>query len=375
VIPHRVQADRERAEEPARTRKPPPQNAAIGRLLALQQSAGNASVAQLLQREPVADEEKTQRPAAKRPAGTATSTAARKKGNAPNAYGVFTYDITKAAGEDGCDVAIEFAPFSPEIDASKIVMIQTAKSTKGGATHYPNGDRTYYQPLEAPSGVRTDALKSETDPFYNFDDKAQADESTGTTASNKTTMTDGPNLNVIPGKEASQKFETAAFGLSGKDEGEFLGTITWGWDVDDAGNYTLHDPTINDAITTDFGAALRKFIARKHETTKTGDTPAADSLELPLQQCRDLTAAENAKLKPFAEYAKKTANARIWVVGRYAGKTGKDPEHRMAMYNVQTVQACLKALGATDAAVHITALEDASAKERVSPIEITVIDT
>lgn len=375
MIPHRIQDDREHADTPERTREDPPQHAAVARVLALQQSAGNAAVSQLLTREPVADAEKTRRPAANRPAGTATSTAARKKGKAPNAYGTFTYDITKAAGENGCDVAIEFAPFSPEIDASKIVMIQTAKSTKGGATHYPNGDRTYYQPLEAPSGVRTDALKTETDPFYNYDDKAQADESTGTTAANKTTMTDGPSLNVLPGKEASQNFETAAYGLSGKDEGEFFGTITWGWDVDDAGNYTLHDVTVNDEITTDFGAALRKFIARKHDTSKTGDTPASASLELPLQACRELTAAENAKLKPFADYAKKTANARIWVVARYSGKTGKDPEHRMAMYNAQTVQATLKTLGATDAAVHITALEDASAKERVAPIEITVIDT
>jgi hypothetical protein len=376
VIPNRVQTDRDHAEQPARTREPAQQNAAVARVLALQQSAGNAAVSQVLQREAVADAEKTQRPAASRPAGTATHTAARKKGKAPNAYGTFTYDITKAAGENGCDIAVEFVPFSPEIDASKIVIIQTAKSTKGGATHYPNGDRAYYQPLEAPSGVRTDALKSETDPFYNYDDKAQADESTGTTASKKTTMTDGPSLNVIAGKEASQKFETAAFGFSGKDEGEFFGTMTWGWDVDDAGNYTLHEPTINDEITTDFGAALRKFIARKHETTKTGDSPAPAELELPLQQCRLLTKAEEAKLKPFADYAKKTANARIWVVARYSGKVdGKGPEHRMAMYNVQSVQGCLKDLGATDAAVHITALEDPSAKERVAPIEVTVIDT
>ena len=375
MIPQRARPDRTEAEEPARRRATTPELPALAHVLDLQQSAGNAAVTRLLQRQAVADEEKTQRPAARRPTASGTSTAARKKGKAPNAYGIFTYDITKAAGEDGCDVAIEFAPFSPEIDASRIVMIQTAKSTKGGATHYPNGDSTYYQPLEAPSGVRTDALKAETDPFYNYDDKAQADESTGTTASNKTTMTDGPNLNVISGKEASQNFETAAFGLSGKDEGEFFGTITWGWDIDAAGTYTLHDVTVNDEITTDFGAALRKFVARKHDTTKTADTPASAALELPLDKCRDLTKDENAKLKPFAEYAKKTANARIWVVGGYSGKTGKDPEQRMAMYNVQTVQASLKALGATDAAVHITALVDASAKDRVCPVEITVIDT
>ena len=326
MIPHRVQTDRDHAEQPLRTREPAHQNAAVARVLALQQSAGNAAVSQVLQREPVADAEKTQRPAASRPAGTATHTAARKKGKAPNAYGTFTYDITKAAGENGCDIAVEFVPFSPEIDASKIVIIQTAKSTKGGATHYPNGDRAYYQPLEAPSGVRTDALKSETDPFYNYDDKAQADESTGTTASKKTTMTDGPSLNVIAGKEASQKFETAAFGFSGKDEGEFFGTMTWGWDVDDAGNYTLHEPTINDEITTDFGAALRKFIARKHETTKTGDSPAPAS-----SSCRCSSAACSPRPRRRSSSPSPTTPRRRptrasgWSPGTRARSTGRVP--------------------------------------------------
>jgi hypothetical protein len=371
-----AQREKQAAEVAARPAAAP-SLPAVARVLALQQSAGNAAVSRMLPRESaaVADAEKTKRPADKRPKATGTSTAAQKKGSAPNAYGEFTWDITKAAGNNGCDVQISFKAFSPEVDATKITIIQAVKSTKGGATHYPNNNKAYYQPLESPTGLRTDATTTETDPFYNYDDKAQADETTGTTGATKTDMTDAPSLNLIPGKDASQVFETAAFALSGKDEGEFFGTVKWGWDIDATGKYTLHEPVVSDDITTDFGVALRKFIGRKHDSTKTGTTPAPAELEMPLDRCRDLTAAENTKLKTFADYVKKTANARMWVVARYSGKTGSDPEHRMAIDNARTVQNGLKTLGATDAAVHITALEDSSAKERVSPIEVTVIDT
>src|SRR4029077_15596563 len=99
---------------------------AVARVLALQQSAGNPAACRMLQGESaaVADKEKTKRPAGKRPKATGTSTAAQQKGEAPNAYGELAWDITKAAGNNGCDVQISFKAFSPEVDATKIAIIQ-----------------------------------------------------------------------------------------------------------------------------------------------------------------------------------------------------------------------------------------------------------
>jgi hypothetical protein len=361
-------------------------NAAVARgamlsgVAALQRTAGNAAVTRLLQRNPVAEveagqEEKSRRPVAKRPADVVTHAAASKKGKATNAYGTFTYEITKNADSNGCNTKIAFEAFSPEVHSTKITIIQTARSSKaGGATYYPNNDTAYYSLLDPGTGQRTDALKAETDPFYNYEDKTGTDESTGTTGAKKTTMSDTPALNKLTG-ERGQTFESAPFVLAGTDEGEFLGTITWGWDIDPTGTFTLHDPAVHDEITTGFGGALLKFISRKHELTKTSTTPAPATLDMPADVCRDLTAAEKLMVKPFSEYAKAHAKARMWVVARYNGKGGKDIELASALDNARVVQKQLRDLGIADSSIHATALEDPLVKDRHTPVDITVIDT
>jgi hypothetical protein len=320
-------------------------------------------------------EEKSRRAVTTRPAGAITHTATSKKGKASNAYGTFTYEITKNAGSNGCDTTIAFEAFTPEINSTNITIIQTARSSKaGGVTYYPNNDTAYYSLLDPGTGQRTDALMSETDPFYNYEDKTGTDESTGTTGARKTTMSDQPALNRLPG-ERGQAFETAPFVLAGNDEGEFLGTITWGWDIDPSGTFTLHDPAVHDEITTGFGAALVKFISRKHQLTKTSATPAPATLDLPITVCRDLTATEKLIVKPFGDYAKTHARARIWIVARYNGKGGKDIELTSALDNGRVVQKQLRDLGIADSAIHVTAVEEASVKDRYSTIDVTVIDT
>src|SRR5262249_46404718 len=151
----------------------------------------------------------------------------------------------------------------------------------------------------------------ETDPFYNFDDGNSKDESTGTTGATKTTMTDDPHIRSIPGERGAD-FETAPFALSGKDKGEFFGTFTWGYAIDATGAFTLKPAAVHDDITTTFGAALRKFIAREAAVTATGSTPAPVTVEMPLNVCRLLTAAEQASLKPIADFVKLKPKARIW---------------------------------------------------------------
>ena len=353
---------------------------ALSQLLALQAGAGNAAVSRLIQRSPVdeletGEQEKSRRPVAARPADAIVHVAASKTGKASNAYGTFTYQITKNAGANGCDATIAFDAFAPEIQSTKITIIQAVRSSKaGGATFYPNNDTAYYSLLDPGTGQRTDALKSETDPFYNYEDKTKTDESTGTTGASGTTMSDGPALRTFAG-ERGQAFETAPFVLAGADEGEFLGTITWGWDIDASGTFTLHDPGVHDTITTGFGAALVKFIARKHDIAKTGTTPAPVLLDMPVDVCRNLTAAEKLAVKATADYAKAHADARVWIVARYNGKGGKDIELASALDNGRTLQQHLVGLGIADSSIHVTAVEDASVKNRSSAVDVTVIDT
>jgi hypothetical protein len=346
-------------------------------LLGLQQSAGNAAVAQLVARQPTAtadpDASKTKRPGSGRPADQVlTNTAASKTGKVSNAYGQFTYSVTKNAGSNGCSFSLSFKAFSPEVSATKITFIQTVKGHKaGGAAFYLNNDSTYYAPFDpAGSGLYTDHLKGETDPFYNYEDKTRTDETTGTTGPTTTTMTDAPRIASIAG-ERGQTFETAPFALSGTDKGEFFGTLTWGWDIDSAGNFKLQDVAAHDDITTDFGAALRKFIERQHALTKDGTTPAPVSVDLPTDMCRLLNTGEKATLKPVADFVKAKANARVYVIARY----GDPSEAAMARDNATTVQSELTAGGVADNKIHFTYLQQTGVKKGTSPVEVTVINT
>lgn len=346
-------------------------------VLRLQASAGNAAVSRLLAREAATgtktDEGKTKRGLATRPADAIlTNTAASKTGKVANAYGTFTYAVLKNAGANGCSFSLSFKAFSPEVSATTLTFIQTLQGHKAaGAPFYLNNDSTYYAPFDPDaSGTYTDHLPGETDPYYNFEDKTRTDESTGTTSPTETTMTDAPKIGSIAG-ERGQKFETAPFALSGTDKGEFFGTLTWGWDIDAAGTFKLLDVAAHDDITTAFGAALRKFIARQHDITKTGTTPAPVSFDMPGNICRDLTATEVLNLKPTVDYVKAKANGRIWVVARYSD--AKDQVG--AKDNAAGLQQHFVNAGVPLDRIRITYLEQAGVKKQTTPIEVTVIDT
>jgi len=362
-------------EEPISTLTRGPQLTTAG-VLRMQAGAGNAAVAHLLAREPVAtetDDSKSKRAAASRPADNVlTNTAASKTGAVSNAYGTFTYSVVKNAGSNGCSFSVSFQAFSPEVDSTKLTFIQTVKGHKAaGAPFYLNNDSAYYAPFDPDaSGLYTDHLPGETDPFYNYEDKSSSDETTGTTSPTGTTMTDAPRIGSIAG-ERGQTFETAPFALSGADKGEFYGTLTWGWDIDGAGTFKLQDVAAHDDITTDFGAAMRKFIARMHDINKTGTTPAPVSFDMPGQMCRDLTASETASLKPTGDYVKGKANGRIWIVARYTD--AKDQVG--AKDNAQGVQQHFVSEGVPIDRIRITHLEQAGGAAGTTPIEVTVIDS
>jgi len=267
---------------------------------------------------------------------------------------------------------LSFQAFSPEISSTKITFIQTVKGHKAaGAPFYLNNDSAYYAPFDPDgSGLYTDHLPGETDPFYNYEDKTSSDETTGTTGPTATTMEDAPKIGSIAG-ERGQTFETAPFALSGTDKGEFFGTLTWGWDIDAAGTFKLQDVAAHDDVSTAFGASLRKFIAREHDINKSGTTPAAVTVEMPAQLCRDLTAAEELSLKPTVDYVKAHAGARIWVVGTYT-----DAKNAIGSKdNAAGIQQHFVNAGVAADKVRHTYLEQAGVKKDTTAIEITVIDT
>ena len=325
------------------------------------------------------DTGKKARPAARRPADNRiVNTVAERTGTLSNAYGTFTYKVKKNAGANGCSFKASFKAFNPEVKSSKLTFIQTIKSHKaGGAVFYLNNDSAYYSDFDAAGdGTYSDHLKGETDPFYNYEDKSKTDESVGTTSPTKTTMEDGPHIRSLAG-ERGQTFETAPFALGGRDKGEFFGTLTWGWKIDAHGAFSLEPVAVHDEITTGFGAALRKFIGKMADNTKNAHTPSPIKLEMPLNMCRPLNWIEQAQLLGFAVYGSVTPKARVWVVGRYDAKgSGATDNHKMAMYNVQSVQQYLVDKGMKQDDVHTTALEESSLpKAGVCVVEVSVINT
>ena len=318
------------------------------------------------------------REASKRPAAVKTvDTAVEKTGSLSNSYGTFTFKITKDARASGCVIDLSFKAFSPEVDASKITIIQTIKNHQAaGAIFYLNNDSTYYSPFDTGDGTYTDHLPGETDPFYNFEEKTNSDESTGSTGATATDMNDAPHINSLAGERGAD-FETAPFALAGKDKGEFYGTFTWGYAIDGAGKFLLKDVAVHDDITTNYGAALRKFIAREASITATKSTPAPASVEMPLSKRRELTAAEKTAIKPFADFLKANAKARVWATSRYDARGhGVDPNHAMAMDNAKGIQKALTDLGAPEGQIRIVALEEsATPKLDVNVIDLAVINS
>lgn len=326
---------------------------------------------------------KRKRPAATRPADSkAVDTAVERNGTLSNAYGTYTYTIKKNAGSNGCSFHVVFAAFSPEVDSTKLTFIQTVKGHQaGGAVFYINNDAAYYADFDAAGdGTYADHLKTETDPFYNYEDKTSSDESTGSTGPTQTDMSDGPRIGSIGG-ERGHDFETAPFALSGKDKGEFFGTLTWGWKIDGTGNFSLNPVAVHDDITTGFGQALRKFVSKMSDMTKTGTTPAPIELEMPIDACRELTDEEKLRLKPIADHLKATANARVWVLARYdlkgfgLNKGNAELNHDMAMDNARTVQQYFKAQGVAIDTVRISALQVDTAKDNKSLVEVSIINS
>ena len=178
-------------------------------------------------------------------------------------YGEFDttkYDKVGPVGSEyGVDIVLTFDPDKTKVDAEKVGLTQTARSQLAGASVVlepsrrgrvvPSGtgegreiDRTtlgaYGNPLYA-AGVPgakdklgdTATVASWGQHGWNYTDKA------GTAHHEIAKLIDRPTL-PGHGNNAGQTFETAALAVEGAQSGTYMGSVSWGWSVDNAGKFS-----------------------------------------------------------------------------------------------------------------------------------------
>lgn len=175
------------------------------------------------------------------------------------AFDTTKYDSVGTAGSEyGVDIKITFDP-GTKADAKKIGLTQTARSQLAGsavvlepsrrgrvvASGTGEGreiDRTtmgaYGNPLYAADAPAAGDKLGDTPTVagwgqhgWNYKDKS------GTQQHQIAKLIDRPTL-PGRGKNAAQTFETAALAVEGTQSGTYMGSVSWGWQVDGAGKFT-----------------------------------------------------------------------------------------------------------------------------------------
>ena len=189
-----------------------------------------------------------------------------------------------AGGEYGVEIEMEFDPDKAKVDAEQIGLVQSVRVRLGGKradlwpSHgnrvVPSGvgkgfqiDRQYGNfgnPLYVTGeAALTDKLHdTPTDPEWgrhgwNYTDK------TGKVRHEKARLKDKANLQGHS-KDAGQELETAALAVEGTQSGIYMGSVTWGWNVDKKGKFTLQPLTLKSK-----GDPSAEFIAAAKQWNKT----------------------------------------------------------------------------------------------------------
>ncbi|HEV8580903.1 MAG TPA: DUF4157 domain-containing protein [Thermoanaerobaculia bacterium] len=203
-------------------------------------------------------------------------------------YGEFdttTYKSQGAAGgEYGVEIALEFDPDKAKVDARQIGLVQSVRVRLGGKradlwpSHagrvVPSGtgegfqiDRQYGNfgnPLYATGETAlTDKLPdTPADPEWGRHGWHYTD-AAGAVQHRKALLKDKPSLQGHS-KNASQEFETAALAVEGTQSGTYMGSVTWGWNVDAKGKFTLMPLTLKSK-----GDPSGEFLAAARQWNKT----------------------------------------------------------------------------------------------------------
>lgn len=188
--------------------------------------------------------------------------------------------IGPAASEYGVDINLEFEP-GANVDAKKIGLTQSI-------IYNVTGKDVVLDPSQSGrmvgsgdgKGSQIDRISPYSNPLYPAD-KPSAGDSLGKTPTvagwgqhgfhyteagvlkhQKATLIDTPQL---PGRgnNSKQVFETAALAVEGRQEGSYMGSVQWGWEVDAAGKYKKLDLTLKsaDVPSTGFMTAAKLWNA------------------------------------------------------------------------------------------------------------------
>jgi Domain of unknown function (DUF4157) len=201
---------------------------------------------------------------------------------APTHYGQFkapTYDPVGAAGSEyGLDIKLEFHPGN-NVDATKIALTQQVRTQLGNkAIAIDPGRHGRIVPSGVGEGSEIDRVSDRPNPIYggapptSGSDIAKTPVSssnmhagfrfmTGTTEHKQEAMLTDRPTQPGRGNDSSQVFETAALALEGRQQGSYLGTVQWGWQVDGAGKFKKLELTVkSDDVPTDgFMAAAKQW--------------------------------------------------------------------------------------------------------------------
>jgi hypothetical protein len=203
-------------------------------------------------------------------------------------YGEFDttyYDSKGPVGSEyGANIELVFDPDKTKVDAEKIGLVQSVRVRLGGkrADLWPiQADRVV--PRGTGEGFQIDRRYGNFgNPFYATDVSKPKQtlhetptvfmsgqhgwhykDASGTVQHQEASLMDEPNLQGHSG-DASQEFETAALAVEGKQSGVYMGSVTWGWNVDKKGKFTKLPLTLKSK-----GDPSGEFIAAAEQWNKT----------------------------------------------------------------------------------------------------------
>ena len=189
----------------------------------------------------------------------------------------------------GACMNLEFTPEYPA-DATKIVLVQTVRSLKGGAFFYLDSQTTEDRSF---GGASIDQVPESRSPIY-ADNPAKATGGLGTTPLQQGAGEHGHHYQDRPRPGAvwkvktawlrdtphfrdvtefsSQAFETTALAVEGKDQGAYYGSVRWGWRLKHDGDVLLDPLTIESqgSASEEFQLSARKWNGTR---TSTGTVP------------------------------------------------------------------------------------------------------
>jgi hypothetical protein len=203
-------------------------------------------------------------------------------------YGAFDAPTYKSlgpkGGEYGAEIELEFDPDKAKVDAKQIGLVQSVRVRLGGkrADLFPSHagrvvasgagegsmiDRQYGNfgnPLYATGETALGDKLPDTpaDPAWGRHGWHYTD-AAGTVRHRTARLKDKPNLEGR-GKDAGQAFETAALAVEGAQSGIYMGSVTWGWNVDKKGKFTLQPLALKSK-----GDPSGAFIAAAEQWNKT----------------------------------------------------------------------------------------------------------